>query len=283
LDIIAGILLVAGFLWLTFKLWLYNIFISPFSNFEVFWVLTPVYIGMLLAELFQEKRGTSMGNAISNSVVVLWGGIDFLRLTVNAIGHGESGWHLWVRLSIALAIIGYGIFIIIAGLRAKSLIKHVGRIREVSYCIIIFAPLYYAGSTLTLEYLFGAVVYFPIFYFTLEFVDMFLPDPKAFVMDAKEGAEQRVDAPSAQNTPQPRTRPAPPQSGMLLNIQPAQRRGFIAPSSNMPAQHPQQHPQQHLQQGWSQGPLPQNPPPQNPPPQGRPPYHRRHQQPPPSS
>ncbi|HIH24985.1 TPA: hypothetical protein HA251_08180, partial [Candidatus Woesearchaeota archaeon] len=193
LVVVADLLL---FVWSSFLLWLSNIFIVPFRNVEMLWILVPVYLGMVLSEIFQEKHGTSMGNAISNSVVVFWGGIDFLRITVNSVL--RNGFVLFdtVKLAIALAIIAYGIIILVAGLMAKTAIKRYARIRVVSYCIIIFAPIYYSVGTLNWSYLFGAALFFPIFYGFMELFDKFLPDPAAFRLDneAAIGGKDRFDS-----------------------------------------------------------------------------------------
>ncbi|MBU0536435.1 MAG: hypothetical protein KKE20_05690 [Nanoarchaeota archaeon] len=178
------------FFWESFKLWLYNIFVTPFTNLQVLWILIPIYLGMILAELFQEKKGTSMGNAISNSVIVLWGGIDFMRVTINGMGSQAAQTSFWVRILISIIIITYGIGIIVAGIKSSNIIKYTGRIREVSYFIIIFAPLYYAGAVLSFRYLFGALLFFALFYAVIEVLDKFLPDPQAFVKDIEEAAGQ---------------------------------------------------------------------------------------------
>jgi hypothetical protein len=182
------LIMILLFIWSSFKIWLYNIFIAPFKNLEVLWILIPVILGLILTEMFQEKKGTSRGNAISNSVIVLWGGIDFLRVTINAILKSQFDAQFLGKIIIALAIIGYGIIIIIIGLKGNNLIKIIGRVREVSYCIMIFAPLYYAKASITWTYMFGVFAYFIIFYIVLELIDEFIPDPKAFIDDAREAA-----------------------------------------------------------------------------------------------
>lgn len=210
------------FVWSSFLLWLSNIFVVPFRNFEILWILVPVYLGMILSEIFQEKHGTSMGNAISNSVIVFWGGIDFLRITVNSAL--RDGFVLFdaVKLIIALAIIAYGVIILVAGLMAKTAIKRYARIRVVSYCIIIFAPIYYSAGTLDWSYMFGAVVFFPIFYGVMELFDIFLPDPVAFKLD-NEAASGGTDH-STSNSSSSRVN-----DQTVQQSSPDRRQGFIAP------------------------------------------------------
>jgi hypothetical protein len=185
LGIIEVMLSVFYFVFDSFKLWLTNIFSAPFSNYEIFKILVPVYIGLFLAEFFQEKKGTSRGNAISNSVIVLWGGMDFF---ISALKDGADIF----KLAIAAVIILYGFYIIVAGFMDKEIIKYIGRIREVSYFIIVFAPLYYTDTQLSFSYIFGAVVFFYIFYRALEVIDKFIPDPKALLDDMKEASKVKL-------------------------------------------------------------------------------------------
>jgi hypothetical protein len=184
-----GVLL---FVWESFKLWLNNIFVAPFTNLEILWILVPVYTGLILAELFQEKKGTSMGNAISNAVIVFWGGIDFLRITVNSLDETGVNFMVVGKIAISLFIIIYGIFIVIWGLEARSIIKHIARIRNVSYFIIIFAPIYYTSVVLSWKYIFGVFVFFFIFYVVFEVIDEFIPDSKSFLKDVAEASGRPV-------------------------------------------------------------------------------------------
>ncbi|HLG23976.1 MAG TPA: hypothetical protein VI564_03555 [Candidatus Nanoarchaeia archaeon] len=169
----------------SFTLWFRNILFTPFSNFEVLWILIPVYLGLVTAEMFQEKKGTSIGNAISNSIIILWGGVDFLRITINGIVTG-SGSNFLGKLVIAVLIVSYGLLILYLGLRASGLVKHIGRVRWACYSIIVFAPLYYTNTLFSWKYLAGAIIFSPLFYLAVYLIDKFTPDPKAFVEDLKE-------------------------------------------------------------------------------------------------
>ncbi|MBS3106405.1 hypothetical protein J4419_01955 [Candidatus Woesearchaeota archaeon] len=174
----------AQFVWDSFRLWLHNLFIGPFSNFDIFWILAPVYISLIITEIFQEKKGTSLGNATSNSVIALWGGVDFLRITMK----GVTGFTAIAigKFAIAVVILLYGVFILTLGIRGSELLKRVARVREVSYAIIIFAPLYYTQVQMSSLYLFGAVAFFPLFYLALHLFDQLLPDPASLKKDRGE-------------------------------------------------------------------------------------------------
>ena len=71
------------YFWGLFKLWITTLFVLPFKHTQMLWLLIPIWATWFFAEFFQEKHGTSMGNAITNSVVVIWGSIDCTRQTVN--------------------------------------------------------------------------------------------------------------------------------------------------------------------------------------------------------
>jgi hypothetical protein len=158
------------------------IFVKPFDNLERLWVLIPIYLGMMIADVFQEKRGTSMGNAISNSLIPFWGGIDFLRITFRS---WEGGWVDIIKIVLASAIILYGVVIVVVGIYGNEIIKKIGRIREVSYVIIMSVPIYYDIIEFDWHYLVGALMFFPIFYFFFEIVMRFLPDSKALLDEVK--------------------------------------------------------------------------------------------------
>ena len=125
------------YLWALLKLWLHAIFVAPFENLNMLWVLVPIYLGWLFTEVFQEKKGTSIGNAISNGVIALWVGIDWTRTTTNALIEGTK--MTWKQIAgkflVAVFVLLYGIFIIYKGAKGKALTKYIGRIRIVTYIL----------------------------------------------------------------------------------------------------------------------------------------------------
>ncbi|MBU0461963.1 MAG: hypothetical protein KJ574_05235 [Nanoarchaeota archaeon] len=176
------------YLWETFKLWLFTIFVAPFKNFNMLWILIPIYLGWFFAEFFQEKVGTSMGNAISNSVVVFWGGFDWMRGTITKMTSGALafGAGAIARVLLAFFLVVYGVLIIILGIKGNKLIKYIGRIREVTYVVIMFTPIFYDVIPFTWQHLLATFLFFPIFYFVIELIDHYMPNPKAIVQDMEE-------------------------------------------------------------------------------------------------
>ncbi len=181
-EVILGVVM---FISNSFTLWLTNLFVAPFTNYSIFKILVPVYITLVVTQLFQEKKGTSRGNAMSNAAIALWGGIDFVIMTMkNGFDNSEIP-----KIVIASVIILYGLYIIVEGFLGSEIIKYVGRVREVSYFIIIFAPLYYTNATLSLEYIFGAVVFFYVYYRVVRLLDRIVPTPEVLITDIKEAAQ----------------------------------------------------------------------------------------------
>jgi len=176
------------YFWELFKTWITTIFIAPFKTADMLWLLVPVWAAWFFAEFFQEKHGTSMGNAITNAVVVIWGSVDCTRQTVKLIGSGvlTSTLEIMSRFAIIAAILAYGVVIVVLGLKGNKIIKYIGRVREVTYAFAMFVPVLYNEMPLTLNHLVGAVLFFPLFYFAIELIDRYTPNPKAVVEDMEE-------------------------------------------------------------------------------------------------
>lgn len=176
------------YLWNLFKLWNHTILITPFQTLDMLWILVPVWLGWFFAEFFQEKTGTSMGNAITNSIIIVWGSIDCSRQTVRLISEGilTDFWSIFIRFAIIAAILAYGVVIISLGWKGKQIIKRIGRVREVTYIFVIFVPVFYNVVPLSFKHIFAAVLFFPLFYFTVELFDKLTPNPKAVTEDIEE-------------------------------------------------------------------------------------------------
>ena len=176
-----------GFIFDVISTWFYVIFAAPFVNMEILWILVPVYASWFFAEFYQEKTGTSLGNAISNAVVVLWAAIDFLRTTVHQT-QATAG--LIARIILCLLIFAYGIVIVYHGVKAAQITKYIGRVREVTYVVAVFAPIIYNVVDFNLEFLLGAIIFAPVYYYAIELFDRYTPNPKAIIADMEEAAHQ---------------------------------------------------------------------------------------------
>jgi len=189
------LLLIVNYVWDLFKLWINTIFVLPFKTTDMLWLLVPIWLGWFFSEFFQEKTGTSMGNAISNAVIVLWGSIDCTRQTVRLIGENAliGTWNIAFRFSIIALVFIYGLIILILGWKGNKLVKRIGRVREVTYVFVAFAPVFYNAVKLTWNHLIAAALFFPLFYFAIELIDRYTPNPKAVVQDMNEaGANKKT-------------------------------------------------------------------------------------------
>jgi hypothetical protein len=183
-----------------FKLWISTLFVIPFKQGDMLWLLVPVWLAWFFSEFFQEKHGTSMGNAITNSMVVIWGSVDCTRQTVNLISTGVlvSLGEIILRFLVIATILAYGVIIVILGLKGNKIIKYIGRVREVTYAFAMFAPVLYNAVPLTLNHVIATVLFFPLFYFVIELIDRYAPNPKAVEED--EGDSKKDEFSSGSNS-----------------------------------------------------------------------------------
>ena len=168
--------------------WLKTIFLAPFLNLDMLWILVPIWFSWFFAEFFQEKIGTSMGNAISNATIVVWASIDCARQTVKFISAGQitGGLDIFARFFLVSLIFLYGMMVFVLGWKGNPLIKKIGRIREMTYVFVMFVPIFYNYFPLTFSHVLAAILFFPLFYYLIELIDRLIPDPVAIKMDVED-------------------------------------------------------------------------------------------------
>ncbi|MFT4305158.1 MAG: hypothetical protein ACMXX8_03620 [Candidatus Woesearchaeota archaeon] len=171
--------------------WL-KIFVYPFTHPQLLWIIIPIWLAWFFAEFFQEKRGTTFGNAISNGIVPVYVSIDWIRYLTNNIIQNDLTftWNVFFKYFICAVAIIYGLTIIILGIRGKDFIKkYVGRIREVTYFLLMFTPIIYGVVDLNLRYIILIIIFFPIFYYLIELIDIYTPDPLAVTKDLNKDSD----------------------------------------------------------------------------------------------
>lgn len=187
---------IALYLWELFREWLNTIFVIPVQNVDMLWLLIPVWMAWFFAEFFQEKRGTSMGNAITNAVVILWGSIDCIRQTLKLMTEGAitNNFDIGLRFGLIFLIFAYGGLIVTLGWKGNPIIKYIGRVREVTYVFAMFVPIFYNAIPFSVGHIISAIIFFPLFYFAIELLDRYTPNPKAMVEDIKaiEGHSKNI-------------------------------------------------------------------------------------------
>jgi len=183
------------FISLRFQEWLSTMFIIPFQSMDMLWLLVPVWISWWFAEYFQEKHGTSLGNATSNAVVVLWGAIDCARQTVNLLAKKSilGTLNISLRFTLASLIFLYGGTIVYLGIKGNPLIKYIARIRVVTYVFIQFVPVFYNAIPLSFNHILASILFYPIFHYAIELLDYLMPDPVS-IQEESSGPKQTSPA-----------------------------------------------------------------------------------------
>ncbi len=209
-----------------------KLFAAPFTNPQMLWIIIPVYLNWLFTEFYQEKKGTSFGNAITNGFVALWVGIDWTRTTVDLLLDKtiKSGGG-FVKIGVALLMGIYGIFIVWFGIKGSKAIKVLGRIREVTYLTIMLTPIFYGVVEASFEVILSIIMFFPIFYFIVELLDWVIPDPKVYEEEKKKEFEM----------PLPAIEPLP----SATRVQQPQQHSYYNPGFGQQRQYPSQYPRQN--------------------------------------
>ena len=163
--------------------WASIFFIVPFRNLEIFWVLVPIWINLIFTDFYQEKKGTSLGNAVTNAAVMLWVGVDWIRFLIRNF-ESFSGAFLFKVILCSVVII-FGIILIIEGIQAKKIISHIARVRETSYVLLVVSPVIYGVLAPSFRYVIAIIIFAPLFYWIFELIDRALPTPKTYEESGK--------------------------------------------------------------------------------------------------
>ncbi len=147
-----------------------GILAAPAKQPEMLWILVPIYLNWVFTDYFQERKGTDFGNAMTNGVVTVWVGMDWIRQTLKL---GISA----PKIVISALFIIYGLIIMAESARAKRIAHYIGRVREVSYFMIVATPIFYGIIPIDLITLAAILLFFPIFYGLAELIDRILPAP----------------------------------------------------------------------------------------------------------
>jgi hypothetical protein len=167
--------------------WL-KLFAAPLKNFDMLWIIIPIWASWLFAEFFQEKKGTSFGNAISNGVVMMFVGVDWVRYIIRQINAGLVSLDAasFIKLAIAAFIIIFGLSIIFLGVKAKTVVRAIGRVREVSYLMLMFTPIVYGVVDFSLRIFITIMAFLPVFYLLIEILDRLTPTPRTYEVEEEE-------------------------------------------------------------------------------------------------
>ncbi|MBI3027071.1 hypothetical protein HYY70_03070 [Candidatus Woesearchaeota archaeon] len=168
-------------LWNLFVHWL-SIFAAPFEEPEMFWILVPIWVNWFFTEFFMEKHGTSFGNAVSNGVIPILASLDWTRYIYRLLAEGTLSltFGVFLKFMLTFAVFGYGVFVIISGIRIKRIVFYVGRIRWITYVLVMLTPIIYNVKILDFYTMFGIILFFPLYYWIIEIFDRITPEPRVY-------------------------------------------------------------------------------------------------------
>ena len=167
--------------WNLFVHWL-SIFAAPLKQPEMFWIIIPVWLNWFFTEFFQEKYGTSFGNAVSNGLIAIFAGVDWTRYMYRLLNDGyiQFTFGTFLKFLVSIAVFCYGVFVIIAGIKIKQIVFFIGRIRWVTYVIVMSTPIVYGVIKLDFYTLFAIALFFPLYYWIIEYFDRITPEPRVY-------------------------------------------------------------------------------------------------------
>ncbi len=168
-------------IWHLFLEWL-SIFAAPIEEPEMFWIIIPIWINWFFTEFFQEKHGTSFGNAASNGAIAILAGVDWTRYLYRLLEEGtiRFTFGVFMKFLLAIGIFIFGVYIIILGIKTKKIVHFIGKIRWVTYVLVMATPMVYGVVHLTFITLLAILVFFPLYYWVIEVFDRISPEPKYY-------------------------------------------------------------------------------------------------------
>lgn len=159
-----------------------DIFLAPIFYPHLLWVAIPIYLNLIVTDFLEEKVVTGLNQAMTNAFTVLWVGVDWLRTTSsNYLTPGlsiSSVAALIFAAPLSLFLIFYGLAIIVMGVKRSPFTRYLGRVREVSYFLIVLTPIFYGVLELTPMLILTVILFLPVFYFAVEGIDRLLPTPE---------------------------------------------------------------------------------------------------------
>jgi len=173
--------------------WL-GIFAAPFEEPEMFWIIIPIWINWAITEFYQEKHGTDFGNAISNGAIALFASVDWARYLFRQMSNNliHFTFNVFLKFFAAFAVLFYGCYVVYSGIKRNSVASFIGKIRWVTYLLLMFTPIVYGVKKMDVYTLFSIVIFFPLYWWVIEIFDRITPDknnsPKA---DQRQAVAQR--------------------------------------------------------------------------------------------
>lgn len=161
--------------------WL-SIFAAPVKQPEMFWILIPVWFNWFFVEFFVEKHGTSFGNAIGNGVVPVLASIDWTRYLYRLLSEGAVSltFGIFIKFIISAAVFSYGTFVIFSGINVRKIVFYIGRIRWITYILVMFTPIIYNVIRFDFRTMIAILLFFPLYWWAIELFDTIVPEPRVY-------------------------------------------------------------------------------------------------------
>ena len=151
-----------------------EILASPIRHPDMLWIIIPIYLNWFVGDYFQERKVTDFGNAMTNGVVVLWVGIDWIRQTTKVVAFNVE---FATKVAICAVFIIYGIIVMIETAKAKKIAHYIGRAREIGYFSVVATPIFYGFISVDWINAAAILMFFPIVYGLNSLWDKLLPAP----------------------------------------------------------------------------------------------------------
>lgn len=148
----------------------------------MFWILTPIWVNWFFTEFYQEKHGTDFGNAISNGAIAILAPVDWTRHLYSLLADGviQFTFGVFLKFMLSFAVFAYGVFVIVAGIRIKTIVFYIGKIRWVTYVLLVFTPIIYNVIRMDMQTFLAIILFFPLYYWVIEIFDRITPEPKIY-------------------------------------------------------------------------------------------------------
>lgn len=168
-------LIASNYFWLLADRWLQFTFMWV-KKPDLLWLIIPVWLNWLITEYFQERKGTSYGNAVTNGFVMFWVGLDSTRTIVENYAQKAVSVSL-ASVVMVIMMFGYGTLVMHQAIQGKKIAHLLGRIREVTYLSTIAIGIINDAVTVDVHSIIALVVFFPVFYIGMEIFLRMLPPP----------------------------------------------------------------------------------------------------------
>jgi len=148
-------------------------FKTPFIQPDLLWIIVPIYINWIINDIFTDKVPDFV-NFVSGGFTALWIGMTLGRDLTMAATSDTLTTLSSLQGIVVIFLIVFGLVIVIEAARKKEIVKYIARTREITYLLLWLVPLFFNIIPANIDTLIAALIFFPIFYIIIEFIDRFI-------------------------------------------------------------------------------------------------------------